>query len=279
MVESVRATVCVKGFRKLIEMEAKWFVLQDNQISGPFSTEELDRLVKGERLTPDAMVWWRGMREWKPAKVWSTLSPDLQVPRSETSEVPQWYFENAGQLHGPYSFDEMLPRIIETDGLQDARVWSSEFSEWKSVFEVPEIVGQEALGHRRFPRAPITGTVQLSFDSITFDLQLTSIGQGGFSAEKLDFEIMKGSKIQAVIQSPAFSTPIRTSCNFFSLGSNGSADLEFSQISQENQSIIISYVNRHFDEAAKAPTAIESGSKANNEPIWFVAVEGKNKAL
>jgi len=258
-------------------MEVKWFVLQDNQISGPFSTEELDGLVTGSRLHVDAMVWWRGMRDWKPAKVWSTLRPDLQAPVANSSDVPQWYFENAGQLHGPYSFDEMLPRLIEVDGLQDARVWSSEFSDWKSIFEVPEIVGQEALGHRRFPRAPINGTVQLTFDDITLDLQLTSIGQGGFTAEKLDFKNLSGTKIQATIQSPAFNAPMRTLCNFVSLGSNAAADFEFVQISQENQSIVISYVNRYFDEAAKASHHIGDSSPKNQEPIWFVAVDGKKQ--
>jgi len=55
-----------KKDQKIIDSQVKeWFIIMDNQQSGPYTLSELE---KNPRFTPDTLVWKKGYKEWTKAR-------------------------------------------------------------------------------------------------------------------------------------------------------------------------------------------------------------------
>lgn len=46
---------------------AQYYMVVDNSQAGPFTEEELIRLIQNELLLPDTLVWKAGLSAWTPA--------------------------------------------------------------------------------------------------------------------------------------------------------------------------------------------------------------------
>lgn len=49
----------------------KWFCLNDNFVKGPYSTEELQRLISSMTKPSESFVWTRGITDWLAADRWT----------------------------------------------------------------------------------------------------------------------------------------------------------------------------------------------------------------
>ncbi len=63
----IHGTVNSMGQVGLVRPAASYFVVLDGSQAGPFSEEELTRLISAGRLVRDSLVWRAGMPTWKSA--------------------------------------------------------------------------------------------------------------------------------------------------------------------------------------------------------------------
>ncbi len=69
----------------------QWFVARDGNQQGPFSSDDLRRMVAAGQLAPTDMVWKEGLKDWAPASALRGLFPSAQ-PRltpATPAAIPQ----------------------------------------------------------------------------------------------------------------------------------------------------------------------------------------------
>ena len=60
-----------------------WFFARHGQQHGPVTDDDLSEMLATGSLSPDALVWTEGMKEWRPAKdVEGLILRDLPPPLS-----------------------------------------------------------------------------------------------------------------------------------------------------------------------------------------------------
>jgi len=73
-------------------MGVEWHYAKGNQRLGPISTEELKAMAQEGRLSPDDMIWKKGMAAWTPANSTKGLFPSTAepppLPRHEEGPPP-----------------------------------------------------------------------------------------------------------------------------------------------------------------------------------------------
>lgn len=103
--------------------EEEWFHMEDGEVSGPRSFQELKEMLEKKTLLPKALVWTESMDKWKSADE----IPGL-VPRGETEEKPRLIrtserakvqsYSRAVEPEASHKTSPALTRTSERAGLQ-----------------------------------------------------------------------------------------------------------------------------------------------------------------
>lgn len=83
MMNSTMQSMCVPGQTINQPKQKEWFVAIDRKPSGPYSGEDMKKLLLDKKLEQNDLVWCSGMREWQQAKnVPEILKMIIQLPPS-----------------------------------------------------------------------------------------------------------------------------------------------------------------------------------------------------
>lgn len=66
---------------KQTNQDHEFYIVVDNNVAGPFKSNELTVLVKSGRLNAETMVWTKGMSNWAPAQTIPEINKVLMLAR------------------------------------------------------------------------------------------------------------------------------------------------------------------------------------------------------
>jgi hypothetical protein len=226
-------------------MTKNWFIHSKEVVSGPYTTEQVEADLQGERWHDSDLIWWKGQTEWMPMKIWKVQLSYMSRVEPEKEEAPVWYLDLAGVPVGPLTQSEMFTQLKTAKNLGRVRLWSIGMPKWKGLFEVDEIREQLGLTRRENERAPLLGFVSVTRadDSTISRARAASISVGGMGVNDAGF-LSRGEHLDLLIQSPEFPYPLRLQGDVVYVTSQGYAGIRFGKISSELHTILFDYVKR-----------------------------------
>lgn len=248
-----------------------WFLAEKELIRGPFSTEDLQKVLQNNTQLNHLFVWTRGQTEWISANRWNPQ--DFLIPEEKTN--PQYTetlnFQSPAQTEPQVSEllndikdkstekykvqinfldqplmtkEELITLISSTEDLSQISIYDIKNKEWKDIYAFRELVDQLGLTRRKHPRVPIlaqfTGT---KGESTFFSARVVTISIGGLGLTDV-FDLQVGDKISGQVSSPHFYSTMTIEAEVTYSGKDGYVGLKFTQVSDEAQSLITDYVNR-----------------------------------
>jgi hypothetical protein len=135
---------------------AQWFVYQDNERLGPFTTEELTQKITQAQVTADAFIFAEGFHDWVPApqvahftKLFDGTSPQPKEsrpteataapsPETESAEFPQWSVHKQGQTLGPYTNEEIQQKLQDQSIDPTDFIWTEGWADWVRLQDTTE---------------------------------------------------------------------------------------------------------------------------------------------
>ena len=118
------------------ESSITWFYNKGGQGIGPFSEDEMQKLIESGVVSRNAQVWAEGFTEWRPVGLTALSryigsSGDSKTVESSNS----WFYDKGGQRQGPVSGDD-VQKLIRTGVIsRSTAVWTQGFPEWMSMDE------------------------------------------------------------------------------------------------------------------------------------------------
>lgn len=218
----------------------KWFVSNNEQVSGPFSSEQVHAGVENGSIVGSYLIWSRAMNEWTSVTTWLRKSDQIQqLEHPENKSI--WHYAVSDSSYGPMTRSEMLESLSKIRDLGDVLVWTHGMKAWASIFDFHDILDDLGVNRRKHPRANISGSVVVNFEGETFIGQLSSISEGGIGAKNLP-QLIPGQEIKLDIKSNHFSSVISVKARVQYVNSRGYAGLKFDNLHMEAKSTIIEYV-------------------------------------
>ena len=108
-----------------------WFYDKNGQGIGPFSEDEMQKLIKSGVVSQNALVWTEGFTEWRSMSVTALSQYTGSSVEKKTSEFSgNWFYEKNGQRQGPVSGDEVQKLIKSGVISRSTAVWTQGFTEW-----------------------------------------------------------------------------------------------------------------------------------------------------
>lgn len=217
-----------------------WFVQKGEVVDGPITTEDVQSRLKSGQLTPQHMIWSKGMKGWIRVESWSAHSP---ISEDQTKEIAieTWHYAHAGKSYGPFHKPQLVTELKNVSDLYEVMLWTKGMKEWASIFEFHDLLNAVGVNKRQFPRADVNGRAVIKTEDKTFIGKLITISEGGCGV--LAEGLSPGQTINLEMQSSAFREPLhaKAECRYIS---DGFAGLKFVQISSETKSSIIQFVKQ-----------------------------------
>ncbi len=105
---------------------------------GPFTLDEL----RAYRVTPQTMVWFDSLPQWKPAgeveelkALFSTTTIPSPVTQTDWNNVDFFFMDGAGVQLGPFKLNQLAGRNITAQ----THVWYDPLPKWTTAGEVPAL--------------------------------------------------------------------------------------------------------------------------------------------
>lgn len=220
----------------------KWFVLENDEVRGPFSEEQIQAQLTSQIITAECQLWTKGMKTWAPSAQWQNGLKDQPMNATQAEQKRMWHYAFEGQAHGPLPLSVMLGRLEALgDRFSEVLLWTKGMKNWAPLFEFHEILDELNINRRQHPRAPIEGQVVLRVGEKQIIGTLKSISQGGFGVGRLE-GVLPGQEVSAELRAQNFHEPISVKAELRYLGESGYAGFTFSVISREATSQIVQYV-------------------------------------
>lgn len=231
--------------------EAKWFIINDGQVSGPFSKVDIDSKI-GSLSNP--LLWGRGQSEWVNYEKWNRLLRDSEETyrRQKIQSERLWKISVNSQELKPMNHDQMLEFLKTRADLSDILIWTEGYSEWKEIYQIHKIMDELGVSRRQHPRVPIMGTLTLEGAQGSQEARVLSISEGGLGITEGP-QLKIGEKFKTILKSPNLFGPIHATAEVVYLGQDGYAGLKFMGLHSESKGAIIEYVKKFQD--LKAPSA------------------------
>ncbi len=232
-------------FPIVFEMDKCWFFILNENISGPFSTEEIK--IKISQAGPEAqcLVWTKGQKQWIPAATWEKDHQQiLKLSPKGPKDAAIWYVGYQENTHGPISHHELIKFLEGIDSFEwDAvRVWSAGQDTWSKIFQYSEIIEELGGSRRIHVRAPLKGTVTVNKDGVDQIGRAMTLSLGGIGVSGLR-ELRSGEVIKLTIKSEDLGLPIYCSAQVRYLTPE-EVGLQFQNLHMEFQARILDYVKR-----------------------------------
>jgi hypothetical protein len=229
----------------------KWFIQSEELVKGPFSAEDVQsRLSNGEFRATD-LIWGPAQEDWRQIQWWTSNYANILAGVGQISPTQDWHFSINGQTQGPMTRLELIHNLKTIRPLNDVLLWTNGMVAWVPIYEFSEILTEMGVSRRQFPRAEIIGKSVLKTPTSQFEVELLNVSEGGFAVAMVS-GVLPGQIFPAEMISPALKELIhaKVECRYVS---NGITGFKFNQISVEQKSLIIQYVNNFM---------AKSGSKA-----------------
>jgi hypothetical protein len=222
--------------------EKKWFILENEQVQGPFTTGEVEAKLLEVKTPP--LIWWRGIAEWVRLEKWQQeLRTNPAYSRDREVQDRRWKMKIQETEYPESTMAELVQQLKKINDLSQVRVWTEGYSEWKEVFQIHKIMDDLGVSRRQHVRVPIQGQMTYETSEGTFTAKLVTISEGGcgiVQSEKLSM----GSKVKGTIQSAQLFQSLNVSCEVLYIGYDGYAGMRFLGLHTEVKSAIIEYVKK-----------------------------------
>jgi hypothetical protein len=237
-------------------MASLWFVCSHDVVSGPFDTAQVKAHVASGQFGAECFIWWKGQREWIPLATWEAQLDSITQAMAAKPETPVWHVEYAGEQRGPLTHAELIHYLKALPSFNGTDLWAVGMPQWKSIFEMPDIMEEVGISRRTHERAPLMASVALSRSNDvpkTFMMKAASISIAGMGVTG-ENDLRRGDEVSLILKSTSFPMPLRLQGTIAYLTREGYVGIRFSTVHPEAQSIIMDYVKRfiHDQSAAKA---------------------------
>jgi hypothetical protein len=116
-----------------------YWVAKNGQKQGPYSLEDLQRMLAGGSLAPTDLVWKDGMTQWAPMlQVVPAGPPPAATPAAAPppAQGPAYWVARGGQKQGPYLVAD-LQRMLAVGALSPADfAWKEGMAQWVPLGQV-----------------------------------------------------------------------------------------------------------------------------------------------
>lgn len=218
-----------------------WFILNRDQVAGPFSTEEIKSNVKSGLFDSQCLIWGHPQEEWKGISWWMNEAETHQYGTLPIKTLMEWHFAVAGEAHGPLPWEKLLSELRKIEQKEDLMLWTKGQKQWTSIFDFPDVMKALGMDRRQHTRAPIVGHVIVRVQEQIIIGKLVDISQGGFGVTQME-GLTKGQIVDVYIKSENFREDIHAKAEVRYLDRKGYTGFRFDQIHMEAKSTIIDYV-------------------------------------
>ncbi|MCB0361469.1 MAG: DUF4339 domain-containing protein [Bdellovibrionales bacterium] len=230
-------------------MAVQWFLNNEGDVSGPFSTEEVKTQIDGG-YSPDVLIWGKAQKDWRPLSWWENALPDLLAKNTEQQDVSKWHFAFEGKSHGPLTRKALIEALGKLSSLQSVMLWTKGMKSWLSVYDFHDVMDEIGIDRRMSPRAEMNGTVVITGGAFSGIGQIKIVSEGGLGLIGLPGGI-PGQEYQLEIDSPRLGIPIRAKAEVRYVTETGYTGMKFTQISMEAKSTLIDYIRRQSPSTRK----------------------------
>ncbi|RYZ67770.1 MAG: PilZ domain-containing protein [Proteobacteria bacterium] len=230
--------------------QARWFLLLDGQVTGPFADPDIETKLASEG-SKEALIWGRGQGEWMTPERWRTaLKAILAQAALESSPTRLWKMRVDHKELTPMTLDDLVEQLKDYADMSPVRIWTEGFEEWKEVFQVQKVIEQLGISRRSHPRVPIMGTLKTETSAGTVNAKMISISEGGIGVNSAT-GLQIGDKISALLTSPNLFIPLNANLEVMYVGADGYPGLRFLNLPSEAKSAIVDYVKKFQQAGAK----------------------------
>jgi hypothetical protein len=219
----------------------KWFLLHQDRIHGPFSTEEVENQARARQIPDSALIWGRPQQGWKPLNWWQNQGAKLEAEQPVPKKMRRWHFAFGGTSHGPFAQDQLVNELRNVKDTQDVLLWTKGMPAWAPLHEFHEVMDALGINKREHPRAAISGVATVKIGEITAIGQVVSISPGGCGLMSVQ-GIEPSQMVQVEIKCEALRDAIRSRAQVRYIDDNGLAGLKFDQLASESRNMIIEYI-------------------------------------
>ncbi len=224
-----------------------WFVIKNEVVTGPFSTEELLELKSLNEIdSENSYVWGKQINQWLTFKTWESSYESILSNSNKRAQakIQTWYYakDSKSKPVGPFAKEVLIEKVKELEAKDKVLVWTKGMTAWASLFEFNDILNELNISRRKHPRAPIDGQITLkSEDGQAFIGRINVISPGGCGISQVD-GLIPGDLYQIEIKSDAFYNPLSAvGLVLREIGKN-KYGIRFEKIHIESESTIISYL-------------------------------------
>ena len=227
-------------------MEKLWFIYSQEEVSGPFTTHDIESFLSRGEFTEAHLIWWKGQKNWITVGEWRTHLSAIMESLHKKPQEAVWFAEQKGAQKGPLSLDQIVDFLKTLESLENTHTWRQGMDRWANLFEIEEIVEKLGLQRRKSPRAPIVGKVLFQRNNQEVEGQISEISSGGFGMAKSQ-GVELNEIVQVFINSPLLTTTIRATAKVVYITQKGYTGFQFENLHVESKSAIMEYV-RQFQE-------------------------------
>jgi hypothetical protein len=230
----------------------KWFLLQEERVRGPFSTDEIKAQVAEGQIESSCLIWGRPQATWQNVSWWLKESGQMTITHQSEIVEQKWHYALNGDSKGPFTRIELVNEMKTLRNKGEILIWTKGMKSWVDLYEFHDLLDEIGLNRREHPRAPIEGAVIVRFNDKTYVGQLKTISPGGFGAIQLNSQLAIGQQITVDIKSDQLNTPITVKANVQYGSDNGYYGFKFLGINMEAKAIIMEYIRSSKNTQEKA---------------------------
>ena len=221
-----------------------WFISVSENSEGPYSTEEVKGFIDTGYISPENLIWGRGMKEWVSVTEWVNGNYAEKIAKRTTKES-LWHYAQDGVSKGPMTRSALILELSNISNKSLTLVWTKGMKTWTKLFELPDFIEELGLSRRQHPRAPIQGHVIIPTKKGAVFCKLQTISTGGLGINDTSKQLKTGDLIYLNINAKKLGDMISTKAKVQYTTELGNAGIQFKSISQEAKSKIIEYINTY----------------------------------
>lgn len=218
----------------------KWFLLLNNQVSGAFESNEIERVLS---TSPTALIWGKGFNEWVQAAEWRQKMNQIISMPNETAEIMLYSYKIGDIESKPMQFQSLIESLRSEPRVSNAMIWSSQTKSWNPIYAHESVTDELGMSRRNHPRVPILGKYEGEGPNGPFSHMVVTISQGGLGlGDAFDFNL--GDRLKGTLSSSNLYTTLTCFSEVVYVGADGYVGLRFVALPREAQSSIIEYVKK-----------------------------------
>ncbi len=230
----------------------KWFILENEIVSGPLSTDQLQGQIEEGFVGSASLIWGKGLEQWSTISLWRRNLSDISEKFSPETEKT-WHYAIDNESFGPYERAELIKKlsIVNTQN-SEILVWTKGMEEWISLYDFHDLVMDLGIEVRRHPRKPINGQVYYITENNEIPGELKSISEGGLGAQGIK-SFKPGDEVLIDIDSPSLGNKkYRVKATVKYVTKDHYAGLQFEGVGAEAKSAIVQYVKANSEQVKAA---------------------------